>query len=170
MKSLVVTPGDVVVTDFGIYQHWSLVTDNLCDKGKPMLLSATKRNSTVQEEPWDVVTKGKKTYIANAQRKKDAAEMLQAARSQIGRWKYSVDSANCEHFIKWASGLEVTSTQVTNTAIGAATGALAVGLVAENPKFIHFLGGALLVGGVALALTRAAQKSSETESKNTENV
>ena len=170
MKSLVATPGDIVVTDFGLYQHWSLVTDLLCDKGKPMLLSATKRNGTVQEESWDVVTQGKKTYIAKVQRKKGASEILKAARSQVGKWKYSVDGANCEHFIKWASGLEVTSTQVTNTAIGAATGALAVGLIAENPKLIHFLGGALLVGGVALALTRAAEKPTEPGSKNRENV
>ena len=158
MEGLAVTPGDVVVTDFGIYQHWSLVTDAICEKGKPMLLSATKRNGTVKEEPWDIVTQGKTTYIVKIQRKKGTPDILQVARSQVGKWKYSVESGNCEHFIKWVSGLEVTSTQVTNTAIGAATGALVVGLVAENPKFIHFLGGALFVGGVALALTRATEK------------
>ena len=113
---------------------------------------------------------GKENLHSQGAEKKDVFEVLRVARSQIGKWKYSVQSAKCEHFIQWVSGLEVTSTQVTNTAIGAATGALAVGLVAENPKFINFSGGALLVGGVALALTRAAEKPTQPESKSRENV
>lgn len=55
--------GDIVVSNFDVYQHWSLVSDSLCEKGLPMLISATKRNGTVQEESWDVVTQGK--YISS---------------------------------------------------------------------------------------------------------
>ncbi|KEI70152.1 lecithin retinol acyltransferase family protein [Endozoicomonas elysicola] len=158
MKSLLVNPGDVVVTDFGIYQHWSFVSDTVCSRGKPMLISATKRNGTVKEETWDTVTQGKNTYITKVQKVKAPSEILNTARSQIGKWKYSVESNNCEHFVKWASGLEVTSAQVVNTSAGLITGAVLVGVVAENPKFVHFLGGALLVAGIFLALTRASEK------------
>ena len=159
MKSLFVSPGDVVVTDFGIYQHWSFVSDTVCSRGKPMLISATKRNGTVKEETWDTVTQGKNTYITKTKNIKSVSEILNAARSQIGKWKYSAESNNCEHFVKWASGLKVTSTQVVNTTTGLISGAVLVGMVAENPKFVHFLGGALLVGGIFLALTRATEKA-----------
>ena len=160
MQSLLVSPGDVVVTDFGICQHWSFVSDAVCSRGKPMLISATKRNGTVKEETWDIVTQGKRTYITKTEKLKPALEILKAARSQIGKWKYSVESNNCEHFVKWASGLKVTSTQVVNTTVGAITGAVLIGTVAENPKFVHFVGGALLVGCIFLALTRAEEKAS----------
>ncbi|MXR68130.1 hypothetical protein GNT65_05505 [Shewanella sp. JBTF-M18] len=159
MDSLLVSPGDVVVTDFGIYQHWSFVSDAVCSKGKPMLISATKRNGTVKEETWDIVTQGKNTYITKVQQIKPIYEVLKTARSQIGKWTYSVESKNCEHFVKWASGLEVSSTQVVNTTAGLIAGAALVGVVAENPKFVHFVGGALLVGGIFLALTRASEKA-----------
>ncbi|WP_067514981.1 lecithin retinol acyltransferase family protein [Endozoicomonas ascidiicola] len=159
MESLLVSLGDVVVTDFGIYQHWSFVSDAFCSRGKPMLISATKRTGTVKEETWDSVTQGKNTYITKIEKIKANSEILKAARSQIEKWIYSVDSNNCEHFVKWASGLDVTSTQVVNTTAGLITGAALVGVVAENPKFVHFVGGALLVGGIFLALTRAAEKA-----------
>ena len=158
MDSLIVNPGDVVVSDFGIYQHWSFVSDKICSRGKPMLISATKRNGTVKEETWDTVIQGKNTYITKVAKIKSASEILKAARSKIGKWKYAVKSNNCEHFVKWASGLEVTSTQVVNTTVGLITGAVLVGVVAENPKLEYFLGGAVVVAGIFLALTKASEK------------
>jgi hypothetical protein len=59
MNTLEVQAGDVVVTTFGMDQHWSLVSDKFCSLGKNMLISATKRTGTVREEPWDDVTQGK---------------------------------------------------------------------------------------------------------------
>ncbi|MEJ1334534.1 MAG: lecithin retinol acyltransferase family protein [Candidatus Sedimenticola sp. (ex Thyasira tokunagai)] len=158
MEELAVNPGDVVVTDFGVYQHWSLVTDRVCDQGKPMLISATKRNGTVREEPWDVVTQGKNTYVANVETSKPIHQLLADARSQIGTWAYSVTSKNCEHFINWTSGLKVTSKQVVAGVGGAAAGATLVGMLSENPKLLKFLGGALVVGGIAVVTTRAVEK------------
>jgi len=158
MEELLVTPGDIVVTNFGGYQHWSLVTDKVCDQGKPMLISATKRNGTVQEEPWDTVTQGKETYVAEVAANKPIQQILSDARSQIGSWGYSLTSSNCEHFVKWATGLQASSTQVKAGVGGAVVGASLVGLLSDNPKLIKFLGGALLAGGIAVATTKAIEK------------
>jgi hypothetical protein len=41
-----------------------------------MLISATKRTGTVQEEPWDDVTQGKHTYIAVSNTEKSIPQIL----------------------------------------------------------------------------------------------
>ncbi|MBB1315762.1 MULTISPECIES: lecithin retinol acyltransferase family protein [Aliivibrio] len=158
MKTISVKPGDVLVSDFGVYQHWSIVTDKVCTKGTPLLISATQRNGTVQEEPWHDVTQGKKTYVTNAKFSKPISEVLSDARSQIGLWPYSVTSKNCEHFVKWATGLKVTSTQVTAGVVGAGAGIALVGLCSENPKFAKFLGWSILLGGLAVLGAKAVEK------------
>lgn len=158
MNEIVVNTGDVVVSDFGVYQHWSIVTDKLCSKGLPLLISATKRNGTVQEEPWEVVTNGKHTYVANIKYDRPVQEVLKLARSQIGSWKYSLIDNNCEHFAKWATGLDVSSTQVIAGASGALAGVAIIGTFSENPKFAKFLGGIVLIGGLAILATKAVEK------------
>ena len=158
MKELTVKPGDVVVTNFGLYQHWSLVTDKICEFGNYMLISATQRNGTVQEEPWHVVTDGKETYVAQVQPIHSIQHVLRKARSEIGSWKYSVATNNCEHFVKWASGLEVTSTQVKAGVVGALVGVTAVAKLSENPKALKFLGGALAIGGLAVLSAKAVER------------
>ncbi|CAH8206859.1 lecithin retinol acyltransferase family protein [Vibrio aestuarianus] len=158
MKTITVKAGDIVVSDFGIYQHWSLVSDTFCEKGLPMLISATKRNGTVKEEPWHVVTQGKHTYPVKDTYERSVNEVLELARSQIDTWKYSLSERNCEHFTKWATGIKVSSTQVVAGVSGAALGASLVGLCSENPKFAKFLGGALLVGGLAVLGAKAIER------------
>ena len=158
MKKLVVLPGNVVVTNFGAYQHWSLVSDKVCSVGKPMLISATRRTGTVMEEPWDSVTQNKVTYVVDISTGRPAKDVLRDARSQIGRWAYSVSVSNCEHFVKWASGLEVSSSQVKAGVGGAVAGAALVAGLSENPKLIKFLGGALLIGGLAIFAKRASER------------
>ncbi|EOY4517341.1 lecithin retinol acyltransferase family protein [Vibrio vulnificus] len=158
MKNIVVSAGDVVVSDFGGYQHWSIVTDTFCSKGLPQLISATKRNGTVREEPWDVVTQGKHTYVADIKYDRPVSEVLRLSRSKIGSWVYSLTDNNCEHFAKWATGLKVSSTQVVAGVSGAAAGAALVGLCAENPKAAKLLGGAVVLGGLAVLAARAVEK------------
>lgn len=151
-------PGDVVVTNFTGYQHWSLVSDKLCDLGKPFLISATKRNGTVREEPWDTVTHGKETYVADVSYARPVSEVLAMARSQIDQWRYSLTSNNCEHFVKWVAGLEVSSKQVVLGVSGAVVGATAVGLIAEKPTTAKLLGGALVLGGLAVLTSKADKR------------
>ena len=158
MNRLEVSPGNVIVTNFFGYQHWSLVSDRFCPAGFPMLISATKRTGTVQEEPWEMVTQGKNSYVANINTNIPASKILRIARNQIGQWKYCLTSNNCEHFVKSCTDLEVTSTQVKAGIGGAVLGVTAVGVLAENPKMAKFMGGALLLGGLAVLLTRPSKK------------
>jgi hypothetical protein len=161
MNNLVVQAGDVVVTQFGIYQHWSLVSDRICALGKNMLISATKRTGTVQEEPWDDVTDGKHTYVAVSNSDKPISQILSDARSQVDNWAYSVKDNNCEHFIKWSSGLKVSSSQVKAGFGGAAFGAVAVAALAENPQAMKIVGGAVLLAGLAVMMSKAVEKKDE---------
>ena len=158
MNRLEVSPGNVIVTNFFGYQHWSLASDRFCRDGFPMLISATKRNGTVQEESWEMVTKGNDSYVANINTHIPVSEILRNARDQIGQWKYCLTSNNCEHFVKSCTNLEVTSTQVKAGIGGAVLGSVAVGAMAENPNLVKFLGGSLLVGGLAILLTRPSKK------------
>ena len=158
MNALDVKPGDVVVTNCGAYQHWSIVSDRSCEQGHLMLISATKADNNVTEEPWQVATQGKSTYIANVNFTKPVAKVLRDARSLIGVWPYSPISNNCEHFVNWATNLEVKSTQVVAGVGGALAGAVLVGLLSEKPDSAKFLGGALLLGGLAVAGSKAAEK------------
>lgn len=151
--------GDIVVSDFGVYQHWSLVSDSLCANGLPMLISATRRSGTVLEESWDVVTQGKHTYQAEVTYDRPVPKVLELARSQIGQWQYSLTERNCEHFTKWATGLKISSTQVVAGTTGAILGAGLVGLYSEEPKLVKFLGGALALGSLAVLATKAAEKN-----------
>lgn len=158
MELIVVKPGDVVVSQFGPYQHWSIVSDKMCSMGKYMLISATKRTGTVAEETWDTVTQGKTTYVANITSNKPIISILADARSQIGKWAYSVSSKNCEHFAKWSSGLEFSSTQVKAGVGGAVTGAAAIALLAENPNAIKILSGAIVLAGIAVLAAKTTDK------------
>lgn len=158
MNKLEAQVGDVVVTTFGMYQHWSLVSDRFCSLGKNMLISATKRTGTVREEPWDDVTQGKHTYIAVTHSEKPTLQILSDARSQIGNWVYSVTDNNCEHFAKWSSGLKVSSSQVKAGIGGAAIGAIAVAALADNPKTTKIIGGAVLLAGIVLMASKATEK------------
>lgn len=155
MKGIKVNPGDVVVTKFGLYEHWSLVSDRVCERGKPMLISATQRNGTVQEESWDKTTENKPTSVVSIGSIKETVDVLRDARSMIGEWQYSLTSQNCEHFVKWALGLKVESVQVKNV-VAAGLFGLAMAYIFKRPKLVT----TALVAGVALASTTALNKSS----------
>lgn len=158
MNTINVKPGDIVATDFGLYEHWSIVTDKICDQGKYMLISATKRNGTVREEPWDTVTQGKKTIISDALPIGTVEEMLQKARTQIDIWKYAVTGNNCEHFIKWASGVKVSSTQVVSGVTLGTAGAGLVAVCSENPTALKLLGGFVLGLGIGVAAAKITNR------------
>ncbi len=158
MQKTNIHTGDIVVSNFGVYQHWSIVSDTFCENGFPMLISATKRTGTVKEETWDIVTQGKHTYPAKVNYDRPVTEVLELARSKIGSWNYSVSDRNCEHFAKWATGLKVSSTQIVAGTTGAVLGASLVGICSENPKFAKFLTGALALGTLAVIATRAVEK------------
>lgn len=149
MNYLDVKPGDVVVTNFLIYQHWSIVTDKKCSDGKYMLISATKRNATVKEEPWDIVTEGHKTYKIEYERKDSIEEILSKARKQIDIWKYQLIGSNCENFIK--SIIEIKGiSQVSIASIGVPLTLFFVKTIMKNPT--PFKIGLTLIGTAGVLL------------------
>jgi hypothetical protein len=159
MEKLKVNVGDIIVTNFIGYQHWSIVSDRICPQGVPLLISAPDRNGTVKEESWDVVTQGKKTYVADVSKSYNVQKTLDNARSQIGKWNYSIATNNCEHFVKWSSGINVTSTQVVAGVGGAVASALIINKICENPKLIQVLGASIAIAGLAILLTRPKKKN-----------
>lgn len=158
MKKLLPCPGDIVVTTFGMYQHWSLVSDRKGPDGDYMLISATKRNGTVREEEWSVVTQGKPTYITRYRSEKPLTDVLETARGQIDEWHYSVARSNCEHFVKWATGLKLSSRQVRACIEGAVIGGVIAGLATRKPDWRNVLGGAVMAAGLAVVASRARKR------------
>ena len=163
MKKLIVNPGDTVVTNFFGYQHYSVVSDNIDKSGKYKLISPTNRTGTVKEEDWDLVTQGRETYVTDILSNYTVQQILISAKSQINTWSYSVINNNCEHFVKLVNGLEVTSTQVKFGITGAVAGFVLVKKFSEEPNFLKLLAGAIVVGGISVALTRAIEKTSSTQ-------
>ncbi|MBB1485929.1 lecithin retinol acyltransferase family protein [Oceanospirillum sediminis] len=151
-------PGDIVVTTFGMYQHWSLVTDQMGVDGRYMLISATKRNGTVKEETWSVVTQGKPTYITRYTLKIPLGDVLKKARGQVDQWRYSVSRNNCEHFVKWATGMKLSSRQVRSCIEGAVVGGVVAGMATKKTRWLNVLGGAVTMAGLAVASSRASKR------------
>ncbi|OED55747.1 hypothetical protein BEI46_09585 [Aliivibrio fischeri] len=144
MNMLEVAPGDLIKSNFGSYDHWSIVSDSLCENGKFKLISATKRNGTVKEEEWDVVVNGKYTVVSNVESKYSPDEIIANARSQIDSWKYSLLNSNCEDFVYWASGVNISSKQVVGSVTGAAIGTATVAFCADKPTSSKlFFGGVI---------------------------
>lgn len=158
MKDLTIVEGDIVATDMGTYQHFSIVTNRVCKAGLPMLISATKRNGTVMEEPWEIASNGRKTYVTTLKPECSVFEFLINARSQIGTWNYSILNQNCEHFVRWAGEQKPSSTQVTSGVIGGVAGLAIVNEFVKNPKAVHFLGGMILLAGIAVATARVSER------------
>ncbi|WP_240001216.1 lecithin retinol acyltransferase family protein [Photobacterium kishitanii] len=155
-----VKPGDIVVSDFDLYEHYSVVSDKISTDGKPFLISATKRNGTVKEEPWDIATQEKYTYLSDKQSNLSVAEILSNARSQIGKWRYSLIDSNCEHFSNWCLGLKVSSTQIVGASVGAVGGALLVKCCVEDPKPLDYLFGVVTLGFLGVSCSKAQPKLS----------
>jgi len=155
MTELDVKPGNIVVTIFGPkLLHWSIVSDKLCDFGRYMLISASSRTKTVQEEPQHIVTKGKYSYVVAETVTISVSERLSKARAHIGEWKYSLLNRNCGDFVNEVTGLNFTS-QVTAGAVGAAAGvaigSAAAALLSEEEHFIKENKGKIALGGLLLA-------------------
>ena len=158
MNNINVSPGDVVVTQLGAYQHWALCTDKKCPGGNYMLISATKRTLTVKEEPWAIVTHGKPSYVVDIGSNKTVSEVLAQARSYINKWQYSVRKRNCEHFVKKCLGLKAESSQVNAAIAAGALSAVAIAAFSEKPKKFTLLGTVFTAAGLAVMANKAPRK------------
>jgi hypothetical protein len=144
VSTLEFSPGDLIKTDFGGYDHWSIVSDNVCENGNLKLISATQRNGTVKEEVWDVVVNGKYTVVSNVESNHSPHEILTKARSQIDVWQYSLINNNCEDFVYWASGINVSSKQVVGSVTGATIGVAVAAICSDKPTSSKLIFGGLV--------------------------
>ncbi|RYU40131.1 hypothetical protein ERW49_19040 [Aliivibrio finisterrensis] len=160
-----ILPGDFLVTDFNFgpfpYQHWSLVSDKKCSNGYYMLISASERTKTVQEESVEIVTQGGNTYKANIIPNISVEEIILNAREQIGVWKYSVTDRNCQHFVNFVSGLGLTSEQVKVGMAAGIVGGLATTFLSEKPTWYKILGVAVACAGIGVAGSKATAKKED---------
>ena len=105
-------PGDLVVISMLLYDHYAIVSDWRSADGKLMLISLRAETGTALEEPYDDVVRGREIRLLRRQSPLCRHEILERARSLIGKCRYHVLLRNCEHFANWACGFEVRSRQV----------------------------------------------------------
>ena len=164
INSKKINAGDLVASDFGLYQHFSIASDRCSENGLPMLISATKRTGTVKEEDWNTVTQGKHTYIVQTDSVYSVEKRLTLARAQINNWKYSLFSSNCENFARgiMSGGNPASSVQVAAAITGAITTVLVVAKSSNETKTtICFL--SLLGAAASVYLAKADEKTNNAE-------
>lgn len=108
----------VVKVDMGAYKHLAFISNKFF-QGKPMLISNTMRKGSVYEEPWDTVVGSRRFKIETIETSEPASQVLDRARSYIGKAKYDLFGFNCEHFVsKVVTGIPK-SPQIQAAAISA---------------------------------------------------
>lgn len=120
------SPGTVVSTPaYGIFKHKGVVSDRASSDGRLMIISCSGRAGEVREETEEEFSQGNEIvsegYLGNLH----VQEVLYRARRCIGK-KYSLLSWNCEHFVRYAHGLEPSSPQLATTFVLASLGVFAV--------------------------------------------
>ena len=119
-----------------IYGHYSIVSDQYCESGKPKLISARRHTKAVREEPWDEVVGNRVTVVVESFPKFSVSEILARARSEIGFWDYHMLFRNCEHFVTYATEGQKKSAQVRKlirVATAVAEGVAAYSVLKESP-------------------------------------
>lgn len=102
--------------------HQGIMSDGYVD-GERAVISRSRRSGQASEESWTTFTAGRKGFLLPPLSGLALFEVLRNARGQIGtRW--DLLSANCEHFVSEAFGVEPTSPQLK---VGLVV--LAIGLV-----------------------------------------
>ena len=112
----------------GIYGHYSIVSNQYCESGKPKFISARDYTKIVREEPWDEVVGNRATVVIESFPKFSVSEILARARSKIGSWKYDMLSRNCEHLVTYVTEDQAKSAQVRK--VGRVAMVVAAGAVA----------------------------------------
>lgn len=112
MNSTNYKPGMPVKISCLGYSHYAIVSDRYCVRGKPKLISLSRRTGTVLEEPWDDVVRGRRVTPSFLQSALAPEKVLARAKNQIGVRKYNLLSSNCEHFVRESLGLRSSSRQI----------------------------------------------------------
>ena len=171
MKKNDYRPGEVIVTDFLGYQHWSIVSDRKCDDNQYKLISATRRNGTVKEEKFDTVTQGRHSYkVGDIGKPEDFLFLIDRARGWIGQWDYSILSANCEHFVNLIRLDKAKSRQLENTLLCSAITLMLVSASSKKISVSSMLCLLVISGGIAVYASRGQPAASNSLNHNEGNI
>lgn len=120
-QSISLHPGMIVWTQaYGFFKHKGIVSDRLYD-GQPMIISCSGRTGEVREETQEQFSQGNAIFAEGYLGNLPVHQVLYRARQCIGM-KYNLFSWNCEHFVRYAYGLEPSSPQLAATIVLAALG------------------------------------------------
>lgn len=122
-------PGTVIAIRYPMYKHFAIVSDRISND-MPYLISLSFRKNGVEEESWDTVV-GNHTVEPSCIKGDYPKEIiLTRARSYINsKIKYKLFTFNCEHFARYAHGLQLESIQVKHALYGAVLGAASCALL-----------------------------------------
>lgn len=103
--------GAMIQIIHGLYSHYAIVSDRSC-AGKPMLISLSSKTGTVTEESWQDCIGNRDVSLAREQGRISPNQVLDNARSAIGKLRYNLFTGNCEHFARWTHDLKIDSRQI----------------------------------------------------------
>jgi len=106
----VIQPGSVVSTPFFLGRHVGIVT-NQSKGGSPAVISNSGAHGGIVEQSWDEFRGNNPVRVDGYPGKMPVSTVLSRARSKIGT-RYSLLIWNCEHFVRYAHGLQQQSPQL----------------------------------------------------------
>ena len=120
-------PGTIIAVRYSMYKHFAIVSDRLDVKNTkllPMLISLSHRTGIIKEEPWNTVVGDKCIELSSISGQYSSSQVLSRARKCMNHnLRYNLLYFNCEHFVRYAHGLPMESTQVKQAFYGAFVGA-----------------------------------------------
>lgn len=128
-------PGTTVKIWCETYWHFGLI-----DQTGVRVIHNSKKHGKVVRESLETFASGADAYVCDEVFSRNVTAAIQRAENALGL-AYNLWRANCEHFVRWAHGLEPTSPQIQRALAIAASLAL---LTSSNP-FIKAAG----FGGIA---------------------
>jgi len=115
-------PGTVVRVNHGFYDHVALLGEYLAYGDRNVLAFSAQARGFV-EHLFNDFAGGRMVTVDGYLGKLPAEVVLQRARSAQGR-AYSLIGFNCEHFVRYAHGVEITSPQLWQWALLGSAGSL----------------------------------------------
>ncbi len=110
VPSNLVRPGSVVAIQLPLYKHFGVVT-NRFHRGERTVISNSWKAGGVVEQPFTVFSCGLPIAAMDYPSLLPAKIVVSRATSRLGE-KYSLVTWNCEHLIRYAHGLKLSSPQI----------------------------------------------------------
>jgi hypothetical protein len=130
-RYLTLPAGTVIRVSHVLFDHVGMLSDRyVC--GERGVISFSSKAGGMAEEPFSVFAAGKEVMVDGYLGTLPPESVMQRARSKASQ-EYRVLGFNCEHFIRYAHGLQIESPQLQFWVAASAT-AIAVALLARTGK------------------------------------